>query len=203
MQAGEVRIIGGHWRSRRIEVQTAENLRPTGDRVRETLFNWLGQSLAGQRCLDLFAGTGVLGFEALSRLAASVDWVESNPKVARALRTSLAVLSANDPVPGRGAVHQMDAFSFLSGRGTDAYDVVFLDPPFVMNRWEVLLPHVLPRVAQRGKVYIEAPERPAALNPPPDGWLIIRESRAGAVWFALLQREYSQDSDPTSTMRLP
>lgn len=196
---GQVRIIGGQWRSRRIEVPEATGLRPTGDRIRETLFNWLGQTLAGKRCLDLFAGTGVLGFEALSRGAASVDWVERDTQVARKLRTCLADLSASDPVSGRGAIHQQDAMAFLSGRAAAEYDLVFLDPPFAMNPWAELLPLLVSHVAAGGTVYVEAAEQPTALNPPPVGWLIIRESRAGAVWFALLQREYSHPSDSSRT----
>lgn len=200
---GEVRIIGGQWRSRRIEVPLSEGLRPTGDRVRETLFNWLGPTLAGKRCLDLFAGTGVLGLEALSRGAASVDWVERDALVARKLRATSNAFSESDPVPGRGMVHQQDAMTFLAGRGAAHYDLVFLDPPFALSPWSELLPRLLPRVVPGGRLYVEAPELPAALRPPPKGWLIIREARAGAVWFALLQREYSQPSDLSQPTQEP
>lgn len=195
---GEVRIIGGRWRSRRIEVPVAEGLRPTGDRIRETLFNWLGQSLAGQRCLDLFAGTGVLGFEALSRGAQSVDWVERNAPTARKLKATLEAFQSSDPLAGQGAVHHADALTFLHARRDRAYDLVFLDPPFAMNPWFDLLPRLAPCLADGGRVYVEAAAKPDALNPPPKGWLIIRESRAGAVWFALLQCEYSQADPPDS-----
>lgn len=195
---GEIRIIGGQWRSRRIGVPVAEGLRPTGDRIRETLFNWLGPTLAGKRCLDLFAGTGILGLEALSRGAASVDWLERNAAVARRLRDSLAQLQESDPVVGRGAVHQRDALTFID-QCDGGYDVVFLDPPFALNPWSELLALLPGILAPDAKVYVEAAGRPAALDPPPGGWLIIRQSQAGAVWFALLGSEYSHDVPSTPT----
>lgn len=201
--SGEVRIIGGQWRSRRIEVALAEGLRPTGDRVRETLFNWVGPTLHGKRCLDLFAGTGVLGLESLSRGAVAVDWVERDAQVARKLREALAALVSSDPVPGLGTIHLQDARTFLAGRTLPVYDLVFLDPPFALSPWAELLPGLFTCVAPGGKVYVEAAERPEALCPPPKGWLIIRESRAGAVWFALLQREYSQSPDSSPTTQAP
>ncbi|MDX2219791.1 MAG: 16S rRNA (guanine(966)-N(2))-methyltransferase RsmD [Burkholderiales bacterium] len=200
---GEIRIIGGQWRSRRIGVPVAEGLRPTGDRIRETLFNWLGPTIAGKRCLDLFAGTGILGLEALSRGAASVDWLERNAAVARHLRGSHAALQESDPVSGHGEIHQRDALSFLELRGTGGYDVVFLDPPFAMNPWRELLTALPSKLAKDAKVYVEAAQRPDVLNPPPEGWLIIRESQAGAVWFALLQCEYSQVDPSTPNTQRP
>jgi 16S rRNA (guanine966-N2)-methyltransferase len=189
---GEVRIIGGRWRSRRIDVPTAEGLRPTGDRIRETVFNWVGPTLAGRRCLDLFAGTGVLGLEALSRGAASVDWVERNAPVARRLKETLDAFQASDPVVGQGAVHTADALAYVDNDRGGVFDLVFLDPPFALNLWTELWPRLEQRIADGGMVYVEAPAPPPTLSPPPEGWLIIRQSRAGAVWFALLQREYSQ-----------
>ena len=189
--AGVVRVIGGQWRSRQIEVLDSEGLRPTGDRIRETLFNWLGSSLAGRRCLDLFAGTGVLGLEALSRGAAHVDWVEKSLPAVRQLRSVVNSFQEKDPVSGTGLVHHADALAYLK-RVNSQFDLVFLDPPFALSVWSSLWHLLDERVLPGGRVYVEAPAVPTELSPPPRGWLIIRQSTAGAVWFALLQREYSQ-----------
>lgn len=171
--------------------------------MRETLFNWLGPTLAGRRCVDLFAGTGVLGFEALSRGARAVDWVERDARTARRVAATLATLQASDPLAGIGKVFHQDALAFVrSDSGNrEGYDLVFLDPPFALDPWEELLPRLVPHVSVGGKVYVEAAERPPALSPPPAGWLIIRESRAGAVWFALLQREYSPDAGASDSSK--
>ncbi|HJV94446.1 MAG TPA: 16S rRNA (guanine(966)-N(2))-methyltransferase RsmD, partial [Albitalea sp.] len=120
---GRLRIIGGRWRGRRLEVPESEGLRPTPDRVRETLFNWLGRDLSGLACLDLFAGSGVLGFEAASRGAARVVMVERERETLEQLRANRAALDALqvEIVPG-------DAFEYLA-RGGERFDVVFLDPP--------------------------------------------------------------------------
>lgn len=195
--AGAIRVIGGQWRSRRIEVLESEGLRPTGDRIRETLFNWLGPTLAGRRCLDLFAGTGVLGVEALSRGAAQVVWVEKSPAASRQIRAIVTTFQETDPVNGAGIVHHADALTFLK-RNTTRFDVAFLDPPFSLSVWSSLWPMLDDHILPGGRVYIEAPAKPAELAPPPQGWHIIRQATAGAVWFALVQREYSQAPTPIS-----
>lgn len=173
-----VRIIGGQWRSRRIVFPARSALRPTPDRVRETLFNWLGQDLTGRSCLDLFAGSGALGFEAASRRASRVVMVERDAATFRALEASRAALGA-DAVELRRA----DALEFLQATA-DRYDVVFVDPPFTADylpRLWALLPRHMERDAL---VYCESAARPSA----PEGWETWKEGRAGQVVYQLLKR---------------
>lgn len=175
-----VRIIGGQLRGRRLSFPDAEGLRPTGDRIRETLFNWLGQDLTGRHCLDLFAGSGVLGFEAASRGAARVVLVERSAAVCQALDRSLAELG---PLPQVERC-RADALEFLA-RGAGPFDVVFVDPPFAAALQAAVLER-LPRLLRPGAlVYCEAP----AGWEPPEGWSRVREGRAGAVAFLLLRRD--------------
>lgn len=168
--------MGGEWRSLRLEVAARPGLRPTPDRVRETLFNWLGQALHGQRCLDLFAGSGALGFEAASR-GAEVVMVECDALALRALRASRERLGA-----ARVAIVAADAFDFL-GADSGRFDVVFLDPPFRQNAYGPLLERLPPRLAREARVYVEAP---VAIAPPP-AWRELRCGRAGRVSYQLLQ----------------
>ena len=179
-----VRIIGGAWRSRLIEFPDAADLRPTPDRVRETLFNWLGQDLSGRSCLDLFAGSGALGFEALSRGAREVTMVEKSPVVARALRENAALLGAHDLT-----VEQADALEFARAAQTrfDAgrFDVIFVDPPYRLGLHEETLERVAGLLASDGRVYVESD---SAIEAPP-GWSILKRGRAGAVHFQLLGRK--------------
>jgi 16S rRNA (guanine966-N2)-methyltransferase len=174
-----VRIIGGQWRSRVIRFPPAADLRPTPDRVRETLFNWLGQRLDGLVCLDLFAGSGALGFEALSRGAARVVMVESDRGVAMALRESAKLLEAAgaDVVPG-------DAIGYLE-RGTERFDVVFLDPPYSSDLALQAMERLAPRLNAGARVYAESAE---ALKLPVQ-WRALREDRAGAVRYGLYEIE--------------
>lgn len=180
MKANRVRIIGGEWRSRYIHFPDGRDLRPTPDRVRETLFNWLGQDLTGLRCLDLYAGSGALGFEAASRGAKHVVLVERDREVCAALEASLAALKVAVP---RIAVVRADALEFLR---TDSrvYDVVFLDPPFADNPWQVLFSRLVVRLAPGAMVYRESGDLLAA----PDGWEVHRQGRAGQVNYQLLKR---------------
>ncbi len=148
-----VRIIGGRWRSRVIRFPPAAALRPTPDRVRETLFNWLGQRLDGLACLDLFAGSGAMGFEALSRGAARVVMVENDRAVAAALRESAKLLEATDAQIVLG-----EAMAYLR-QSSELFDIVFLDPPYAsdlaLKALEILAPHLnrepgsMPRVQRR------------------------------------------------------
>ena len=180
---GQLRIIGGDWRGRRLRVGSAPGLRPTADRNRETLFNWLQPDVAGARVLDLFAGTGALGLEALSRGAAAATFVERSRPVARALGDLIDQLEAGH----RARVVTADARRYLR---TDpvAFDLVFLDPPFSSD----LLADSLGRLRQGGwlaagaRVYIESRDR---RRPPldPAAWHCEREKTAGDVWFALLR----------------
>lgn len=180
---GSVRIIGGSLRRSRLDVPDAPGLRPTPDRVRETLFNWLAPIIEGARCLDLFAGTGALGIEALSRGAGWVDFIERDPRLAQALRQNLERLRQTD-----AAVRCADALQTLGEAPPDAYDVVFVDPPFTETLWQ---PAVM---ALEGNgwlragalVYLEMPA--TAQIGVPDTWNLHRESAAGAVRYALYRR---------------
>ncbi len=174
-----VRIIGGLWRSRILEFPDAEDLRPTPDRVRETLFNWLGRDLTGMACLDLFAGSGALGFEALSRGAASVVMIEKNPAALRALRDNARKLDATGVTVVRG-----DALEFVRS-ARSRFDVVFVDPPYRLGMQVAALGLLRGLLAEGGRVYVESD----AVFEPPRGWAIFRRSRAGNVHFHLLARE--------------
>jgi len=174
-----VRIVGGLWRSRILEFPDAVDLRPSPDRVRETLFNWLGRDLSGMVCLDLFAGSGALGFEALSRGAASVIMVEKNPVVLRALRDNAAKLGATGLTVVRG-----DALEFARGAHS-RFDVVFVDPPYRLGLQAAALDLLRGLLALGGRVYVEG----NAVFEPPRGWAILKRARAGNVHFHLLVRE--------------
>jgi len=174
-----VRIVGGLWRSRILEFPGAVDLRPSPDRVRETLFNWLGRDLTGMVCLDLFAGSGALGFEALSRGAASVIMVEKNPVVLRALRDNAAKLGATGLTVVRG-----DALEFARGAHS-RFDVVFVDPPYRLGLQVAALDLLGGLLAVGGRVYVEG----NAVFEPPRGWAILKRARAGNVHFHLLVRE--------------
>jgi len=178
MNRNRVRIIGGAWRSRLISFPSRQDLRPTPDRVRETLFNWLGQDLTGKTCLDLFAGSGALGFEAASRGARRVVMVERDAQTVRALGASRDALQA-----AAVELKRADALEFLRD-GVDVYDVVLLDPPFRAELWPRLAP-LLPRLlAPEALVYYESAARPDLA---PD-WVVHRQGQAGQVRFQLLKR---------------
>lgn len=175
---GQVRLIGGQWRRSVLPVADRPGLRPTPDRVRETLFNWLGQDLSGWRCLDAFAGSGALGFEAASRGAAEVRLIERDTGLAASLRQSAQRLKA-DAV----RVEAADALRWMAACADGAYDLVLLDPPFDA----ALLAPALAQAARvsAGWIYLESG---APLPPPPEGWAAHRDGRAGAVHFGLLRR---------------
>jgi len=169
---GKIRIIAGEYRGRRIAVPDRPGLRPTPDRVRETLFNWLGQSLEGLSCLDLFAGSGALGFEAASRGAARVVMVEHDRAVVEALRKTKELIGAKQV-----ELVLQDAFAYLQ-RTRDRFDVVFLDPPFRQNA----LPAVF-RLLRAARVTVESGEPFAA----GEAWREVRRARAGQVSYQLLE----------------
>jgi 16S rRNA (guanine966-N2)-methyltransferase len=173
---GKIRIIGGEYRGRRIPVPDRSDLRPTPDRVRETLFNWLGQRLDGKSCLDLFAGSGALGFEAASRGAARVVMVENDRRAFSNLDKTRALIQARQVELIFG-----DAFDYLKSAG-ERFDVVFLDPPFRQNALPTLLERLPQRLAPGARVYVEAPE-PLADS----AWRELRRSRAGQVSYQLLE----------------
>ncbi len=184
-----VRIIGGEWRSRVIEFPDARGLRPTPDRVRETLFNWLGQTLRGQRCLDLFAGSGALGFEAASRGAASVIMVEEDKSAADALNLNKTKLAAD----ACKIIHG-DAFKFIAA-SVETFDVIFVDPPFSSQLMPTLLPILLKKLTVQGFIYAEWGEPLAnVLSEQTETTLsIAKQGKAGAVYFALLSAEIPID----------
>jgi len=176
---GQVRIIGGQWRSRVLKFPELPGLRPTPDRVRETLFNWLGQDLTGMRCLDLFAGSGALAFEALSRNAREVVMVERDARVRAALADTVAMLDCG----ARARFGGSDALQF-SDSGGGGFDLVFLDPPFDQDLLELIWPGVGALVAPAGLVYVESGS-PFAPDAP---WVTWKSGRAGAVFYQLVRR---------------
>jgi len=163
-------------RSRVITFPDAEGLRPTSDRVRETLFNWLGQTLYGRTCLDLFAGSGALGFEAASRGAERVTMVEKNPAVARVLQDNIRKLGCVNV-----AVHGQDGLEFAR-REKQRYDVIFLDPPFNSDYLPKLLEILPQRLTETGVVYMESG---AGLDLPLP-WQVLKSGRAGQVHYQLI-----------------
>jgi 16S rRNA (guanine966-N2)-methyltransferase len=183
-----VRIIGGQWRSRRIPFLATEGLRPTPDRVRETLFNWLQGVTDGARCLDLCAGSGALGFEALSRGAASMVFVEQSRQVARNLQDNIQQLKIQN-----AEVAIASALDWLDSRATDEaerFDLVFMDPPFRQGLVAPLCALLERRnlLAERAMIYIEC-ERELILPPLPSDWVLYREKQAGQVSYRLYERQ--------------
>jgi 16S rRNA (guanine966-N2)-methyltransferase len=177
LKTNQVRIIGGQWRSRIVRFPNAKSLRPTPDRLRETLFNWLGQDLTGKVCLDLFAGSGALGFEAASRGARQIVMVEQDTGIYRALIQTQAVLCAEQI-----ELHRADAICFLKG-DSRRYDVVFLDPPYHCGWIPRLLPLLPVRLSPKAAVYVEA-EGTVAL---PAGFEVVRQTRVGQVHGLLIK----------------
>ena len=184
-----VRIIGGEWRRRILRFPDAEGLRPTPDRVRETLFNWLGQDLSGLSCLDLFAGSGALGFEAASRGAARVVMVENAAKACAALEENARMLQAG----ARLQIVRADAVKFAtSQRSIGArFDVVFLDPPYGRGWIERLAPQVMELVSVNGALYVESERVLDGIGE----WRTVRSGRAGQVHFHLMRRGGSDDAE--------
>jgi 16S rRNA (guanine966-N2)-methyltransferase len=176
--ANRVRIIGGAWRRRLIRFPSADGLHPTPDRVRETLFNWLGQDLTGKRCLDLYAGSGALTLEAASRGASLAVAVDANRSAIVALRENCVLLGAT-AVDARVG----DAKAFITGERRE-FDLIFLDPPFREDPWPWLLPACAERLAADGFIYAEAAH---ALLPPP-GFETWRRDKAGQVHYHLFVR---------------
>jgi 16S rRNA (guanine966-N2)-methyltransferase len=180
----KLRIIGGEWRSRQITFDDAPGLRPTPGRVRETLFNWLQMDIGNSCCLDLYSGSGALGFEAASRGAKRVVLVENNAKACQKLRENIATLAA-----AQISVLAQDADRYLQGTA-EVFDLVFLDPPFGQNR----IPASCQQLEQNGwladyaKIYVEA-ERKLTLTDMPDNWQLLKHKTAGEVGYYLFQRQ--------------
>lgn len=183
-QTNAVRIIAGKWRGRKIQFPDSEGLRPTPDRVRETLFNWVQAHVGGAMCLDLFAGSGALGLEALSRGAEYVTLVETAPLVAKQLQIHLIEMQASNI-----EVKQMTAQGFLE-QCQQQFDLVFIDPPYQLNLWtdiakqldenDLLRPHAL--------IYLECPSK-QPLPMLPSSWHQIKDKKAGDVRYCLFEVE--------------
>lgn len=183
--AGLLRIIGGRWRGRKLRFSAAEGLRPTPDRVRETLFNWLAADIRDARCLDLFSGSGALGLEALSRGAAHCDFVDSNPASSAQIRRHLQDLEAE----ALGSCHTALASDFLA-RAHQPWDIVFIDPPFgqalVTPSCDLLQARRL--LTEGACIYVETGAG-GTVPEPPASWLLHRDGTAGAVNYRLYRRE--------------
>lgn len=179
---GSVRIIGGRWRGTRLQVPQRPGLRPTPDRVRETLFNWLLPVLPGARVLDLFAGSGALGLEAVSRGAASAQLVEADPQLAQALAAVATRLDAAAQV----RVHAGDALAWLRNGDTAGFEIAFVDPPFDAGLWPAVLELLPARLAADAWLYLESPAgHVPALSAE---WALHRESATREVRYALYRR---------------
>lgn len=184
-----VRIIGGKWRRRLLHFPDSGGLRPTPDRVRETLFNWLGQNLAGLSCLDLFAGSGALGFEAASRGAARVVMVENSPRVVAALAANARLLGADSLLE----IVRADALEFASSLRASGtrFDVLFLDPPYRQSWLDRLSPLLADFLADEGVLYVEAERELEVCG----SWCTVRKGRAGQVFYHLMRRGESNDAE--------
>lgn len=182
----EVRIIGGRWKRCKLPVANRPGLRPTPDRVRETLFNWLGQTLSGWRCLDAFAGSGALGFEAASRDAVKVTLLERDAVLARSLSASKARLKVDVL-----EVVCADALTWMQRCAPASFELVFLDPPFDADLSLPALKAAARVVVADGFVYLESSRAFGDIEVLPLGFKLHRQARAGAVHFHLLQRVIS------------
>lgn len=181
----QLRVIGGQWRGRKLRFPELDGLRPTGDRIRETLFNWLAPELPGARCLDLFAGSGALGLEALSRGAGLSVMFERDARAASCLRENLQLLDSRS-----GVVEQADSLVRLQQACPgQPFDVVFIDPPFTLNLWQASIDGLESGgwLAESASIYIES-----GLDAPyhvPANWVLHRDKRAGKVNYRLYYRE--------------
>jgi len=180
---GRLRIVAGKWRSRLLDIADVPGLRPTSERIRETLFNWLAPNIAGARCLDLFAGTGALGLEALSRGAGAVVFVEKSAVAANVLRANAQVLNALT-----ADVRQANALVFLEAKPGKKFDIVFLDPPFAADMLSDLcrLLDEASMLVSGALVYLEE-DRSRPETDLPSGWRILKSKTAGNVRYSLAQ----------------
>jgi 16S rRNA (guanine966-N2)-methyltransferase len=191
--SGQVRIIAGQCRGRRISFPAVVGLRPTGDRLRETLFNWLTAELRGARCLDLFAGSGALGLEAASRGAGDVILIELNPAAARALDENIEALGLKS-----ARVFNANVLNWLQQNASDSkpFDIIFLDPPFdstLLAETITTLTQQSTLLAEEAMIYIEAPAR-QTLDSLPDSWQLHRHKTAGDVACYLYRRRQTPDN---------
>jgi len=189
---GELRIIGGDWRSRKLRFPDAGGVRPSPARTRETLFNWLNFHLAGRDCLDLFAGSGALGLEALSRGAGSATLVDHTPALAGALKANLQLLKASN-----GEVVCRDVTQYLTHRNRPPFDIIFMDPPFRQGWLDRLLPLIDSQqwLKPGGWMYVEHESELASFATPAD-WHLHRQKTAGQVTYKLF-RNLAEQQMPT------
>ena len=183
---GQIRIIGGQWRGRKLPVLNAEGLRPTTDRNKETLFNWLMPYLSDARCLDVFAGSGGLGLEALSRYALHCDFVELDKQTSTQLKENLKTLKANDTATA--VVHNTDALRAIESFGNSKFNIVFVDPPFGKGLVAPTLKALAQCVDEGSVIYLE---HESALETPtlPANWRITKEKRTSALVYMLIEVE--------------
>ena len=179
--AGQLRIVAGNWRSRLLQIADVPGLRPTPERIRETLFNWLAPKIHGSKCLDLCAGTGALGLEALSRGAGEVVFVERSVLAFATLRSNIALLGGPN-----ADVLNVDARQYLDGPSTRAFDIVFLDPPFAADLYDELCRLLVEQrwLADDARIYIEMDKDQPELSLPP-GWQVLKNKTAGKVRYML------------------
>ena len=185
-KSNSVRIISGVWRGRRLPVADVPGLRPSGDRSRETLFNWLQPWVLGSDCADLFAGSGALGFEAASRGAESVLMIEKHPKVQADLRESIELLQAIQV-----SLHEGGAMSLMESFKADSFDIVFVDPPFDSNLCGLVMERLDKSgcVRRSGFVYLESPATEKRQISPPEGWSVWRDQQLGEVRMQLFSKK--------------
>jgi 16S rRNA (guanine966-N2)-methyltransferase len=179
--AGQLRIVAGIWRSRLLQIADVPGLRPTPERIRETLFNWLAPSIHGAKCLDLCAGTGALGLEALSRGAGELVFVERSAVAFKTLKSNIALLGEPN-----ADVLNLDAQQYLNGPSTGAFDIVFLDPPFAADLYDELCRLLVEQrwLADDARIYIEMDKDQPELSLPP-GWQVLKNKTAGKVRYML------------------
>jgi 16S rRNA (guanine966-N2)-methyltransferase len=188
---GEVRILAGSWRGRRLRFVATDGLRPTGSRIRETLFNWIAPELPGSRCLDAFSGSGALGFESLSRGAASLVMLEPNPLAHQQLQQNAQLLGATG-----ASIHRQTAQAYLAYQPVQPFDGVFLDPPFALDLWPELI-HQLETghwLAPDAWIYIETPHDYTLTTP--KRWQLHRDKHAGQVRYCLFRCHADEAASP-------
>lgn len=195
-KSNSVRIISGNWRGRRLPVADVPGLRPSGDRSRETLFNWLQPWISGSDCADLFAGTGALGFEAASRGAESVLMIEKHPRAQAVLLQDIEQLQAIQV-----SLHQGGAMSRIEDFKADSFDIVFVDPPFDSNLGGLVMERLDKTACVRrgGFVYLESPVSETKRISPPEGWSVWRDQVIGEVHMQLFRRNLQDDERNLST----
>jgi 16S rRNA (guanine966-N2)-methyltransferase len=180
---GRLRIVAGKWRSRVLDIADVPGLRPTSERIRETLFNWLAPTIQGARCLDLFAGTGALGFEALSRGATTVVFVDSSRRAIKTIENSAKTLNATGAL-----AYCRDAVDYLRSAAPASFDIVFLDPPFADDSLEDLCQRLDDTgvLAPGARIYLEQ-DRARPATPLPERWRVLKDKTAGNVRYRLAE----------------